>query len=132
MKKNYIKPTLISESFEPETYCATCNKYVSSSGTNVNFECDLTTGWDDWGLNWTGYTLYDNNKSKIGQYDRACDKEHYVDSSNTNTFQTGYIRKNLLGYPSGDYKAIVYWFDGSEYHCALQTTTSDWATYTHS
>lgn len=43
MRKNYVKPALISEDFIPEVYCAAC-EHTSSGAGMYNFVCDAGGG----------------------------------------------------------------------------------------
>ena len=133
-KKNYVKPLLNSEAFVPQEYVAACEKYIIANGTNITFNCDLTTWWDENGLNWSGYTIYDSNKKEIGTFRSFCKLDHIIDTSEQNVFKTGYAKKNILGFDDwSEYKEIVYYIDSTgSIHCSKSVGNQSWVQYSHS
>lgn len=86
MRKNYVKPALISEEFVPQTYCAVCEHTESGAGM-YKFVCDAGGGVrgdiiTDTGKNLTSGTYYYH----------ACDTSH--EAPTTDEFTYGYFIKN--------------------------------------
>lgn len=56
MRKNYVKPALISEEFVPQTYVAACAE--EPGYTKYSFICNAGEGVTHWGGIISGYTKY--------------------------------------------------------------------------
>lgn len=115
MRKNYVKPALISEEFVPQTYVAVCKGQVKWS-----INCNVPDG----------YGYIDNNED--GNYDS--DTDTLLTPSRNNKPQTVWgcgethddvvlpegqtpYQKNAMwhptGYGSGSDFAVFYWRDGT-------------------
>lgn len=89
MRKNYVKPAIISEEFVPQTYCAVCEHTESGAGM-YKFVCDAGGGvsgdlFDKDGNNLTG------PGDKYSSYS-ACGTTH--EAATTDEFIEGYFYPN--------------------------------------
>lgn len=87
MRKNYVKPALISEEFVPQTYVAAC-EHTSSGAGMYKFVCDAGGGE-------MGDIITDSNTNLTpgrSKYYHACEASH--EAPTTDVFQYGYFIHN--------------------------------------
>lgn len=132
-KKAYVKPSLESETFVPQTYIAACG----DSGVVYKFKCDA-------GDRRGGYSVYLNGPDGIahtkddifwcGGYGAvrgnrtfsACGETH--EAEDNNDFYPGYItRKRLFG-GSSSQNVIVWTANGTNTHCTTNLDQNSWET----
>ena len=126
MKKAYLKPSMESEAFVPNTYVAACG----DSGATYTFVCDA--GWT--GL--TGSTVYTNGADGIPETDDDVNLGGYSKCGATHQasvyddFIEGYLRKNVLGVPAGPRQDVIIWRgpDGNNVHCTTHVDMDKWET----
>lgn len=84
MRKNYVKPALISEEFIPQEYCGACKN--AEGTTTYSASCD-TSGYVFWDSNNNG--IFDNGTDEYCNYNSAgtsCNFEINYHPGNKNAF----------------------------------------------
>lgn len=127
MKRAYVRPTMVGERFVANEYVAACH----DQNTVYKFKCDA----QEWtGL--TGSTVWLNGPDgqpetsddiELGTYGR-CGVEH--EAKTTDKFYAGYLKKNILGYPTGARKDVIVWRGetGDNIHCTTNLDKNTWET----
>lgn len=127
MKRAYVTPTMIGERFVANEYVAACG----DENKVYKFKCDA----QEWtGL--TGSTVWLNGPDgvpetsddvKLGTYGR-CGTEH--EAKTTDEFYNGYLKKNIMGIPSGPRKDVIVWRGeaGDNIHCTTNLNINTWET----
>lgn len=132
-KKAYVKPSMESETFVPNTYVAACG----DSGTVYKFKCDAgggesgtvyleTNGKPGLQTGWGG-------DRSLGGY-HACGTTHEADSDNA--FLNGYyVTEEYVGsWPSGHYEKVttdvIVWrgVHNNNVHCTTNLDMDSWET----
>lgn len=136
MKKAYVKPSMESEAFVPNTYVAACG----DSGTTYLFKCDAGggesgnvyvesngvaglqtdgewipgTGWGDWGH-------WQSADRSLGGY-HACGTKHEADSDDE--FLNGYY----VPYGSNRVTNVIIWRGpyNNNVHCTTNLNMDSW------
>ena len=141
MRKNYVKPALISENFIPQVYCAACEHTESGAGM-YKFVCDA-------GKNIGGGYLYKETNSVAGlQKDdfcncgsnhqssrrcsnwvdgdellggyKACNESH--EAPTTDEFPAGYY----VPYYSNDVYNVLLWQGDGDRHATENLNRDTW------
>lgn len=140
MRKNYVKPALISEEFVPQTYVAACEHTESGAGM-YKFVCDAgggasgtlykeTNGIE--GLQKNGYCNCGSNHriswnckqwvnadSELGGY-HACKKAH--EAPTTDVFPAGYY----VEYGSDTVIPVLLWQGDGDRHATENLNQDTW------
>lgn len=131
-KRAYVKPSLESETFVPNTYVAACGDH----GATYNFTCDAGGGsWGDVYLN-DGTNL---TKGK-SRYFHACMEEHSAPTSDV--YQDGYLilndgndeTRHYVGFwPFGHYEdytkiSVKIWTGDGNVHATTNLDIDHWET----
>ena len=135
-KKAYVKPTMESETFVPNTYVAACgdggvvykfkcdagggvhgNVYVESNGVDglqTDGEWIPGTGWDDWGH-------WQPADRSLGGY-HACGTTHEADSDSE--FLNGYY----VPYGDNTVTKVIIWRGkyNNNVHCTTNLDMNSW------
>ena len=90
MRKNYVKPALISEEFAPQVYCAACEHTSSGVGMYI-FTCNAGGGEKGDIFTKEGENLTPNSFMNTRYY-HACSTQH--EAPTTDDFIDGYFYKN--------------------------------------
>lgn len=125
-RKVWKQPLTVVQKFMPNEYVAACG----DENKVYMFTCDA--GWT--GL--TGSTVYTNGSDgvmgtsddvELGSYGK-CGKTH--EASTTDDFIRGYLRKNILGIPSGESQEVIIWRGekGDNIHCTKNLEMNSWPT----
>ena len=127
MKRAYVRPTMVGERFVANEYVAACG----DQNKVYKFKCNA----QEWtGL--TGSTVWLNGPDGqpetsddviLGTYGR-CGTEH--EAKTTDEFYNGYLKKNILGIPSGPRKDVIVWRGetGDNIHCTTNLNINTWET----
>lgn len=127
MKRTYVRPTMVGERFVANEYVAACG----DENKVYKFKCDAQR-WT--GL--TGSTVWLNGPDKqpetsddiwLGSYGK-CGAEH--EAKTTDEFSKGYLKKNILGAPTGKRMDVIVWRgeDGNNIHCTTNLDMNTWET----
>lgn len=124
MKRAYVRPTMVGERFVANEYVAACG----DQNKVYKFKCNAQE--------WTGSTVWLNGPDGqpetsddviLGTYGR-CGTEH--EAKTTDEFYNGYLKKNILGIPSGPRKDVIVWRGetGDNIHCTTNLNINTWET----
>ena len=128
MKKAYVTSTMVGERFVANEYVAACG----DKNKVYKFKCDAQK--------WTGLsgsTVWLNGPDGVpetsddirlqGIYSR-CGAEH--EAKTTDAFYNGYLKKNIMGWPSGERKDVIVWRGeaGDDIHCTTNLYINTWET----
>lgn len=127
MKRAYVRPTMVGERFVANEYVAACH----DQNTVYKFKCDAQK-WT--GL--TGSTVWLNGPDGkpetsddvwLGSYGK-CGAEH--EAKTTDEFYKGYLKKNILGAPTGKRMDVIVWRgeDENNIHCTTNLDMNEWET----
>lgn len=124
MKKEYVRPSMVCETFAADEYVAACG----NSGTKYLFKCEAGDGrmGDVWletngvdGLQTSG-----RNKDRFLSGYHACGITHEADS--TDPFLDGYyVRRTLFG---DEITPVIVWRGpkGDNTHCTTNLNMDSW------
>lgn len=136
MKKAYIKPSMESEAFVPNTYVAACG----DSGTTYLFTCDAGGGYSgnvyvesngvaglqtdgEWipGTGWGDWGHWQSADRSLGGY-HACGTKHEADSDDE--FLNGYY----VPYGSNRVTDVIIWRGpyNNNVHCTTNLNMDSW------
>lgn len=123
MRKNYVKPALISEEFVPQTYVAACEHTESGAGW-YKFVCDAGSGErgdiiTDEGINLTKNGFLNN-------YYHACNEAH--EAPTTDEFEYGYFYKNGGNDRTTGYEKVrvIIWTGDGDVHATENLNQDTW------
>lgn len=129
MRKNYVKPALISEEFVPQTYCAACEHTSSGAGMYL-FECNA-------GYKNNDYNVYYADGSPLATSDNdyrnakyfgytPCGEKH--EASTSDDFPKGYMYKqDYWGQDTGSKIEVIIWTEGdTDVHCTTNLNQETW------
>lgn len=125
-KKAYVKPSLESETFVPQTYIAACG----DSGVVYKFKCDAGYLFGSGGHVWqenekqSGLQTSGPNKDIDLGYYHPCSETH--EASVTDDFVKGYLTGYLLPFP----KEVIIWKGehNDNVHCTTNLNMDEWET----
>ena len=136
MKKAYVKPSMESEEFVPNTYVAACG----DSGTTYLFTCDAGGGYSgnvyvesngvaglqtdgEWipGTGWGDWGHWQSADRSLGGY-HACGTKHEADSDDE--FLNGYY----VPYGSSRVTDVIIWRGpyNNNVHCTTNLNMDSW------
>lgn len=127
MKRAYVRPTMVGERFVANEYVAACG----DQNKVYKFKCNA----QEW-TGWAGSTVWLNGPDGqpetsddviLGTYGR-CGTEH--EAKTTDEFYNGYLKKNILGIPSGPRKDVIVWRGetGDNINCTTNLNINTWET----
>lgn len=119
MEKIWMKPQAIAEQFAANEYVASCGDVT----THYEFVCDAESKY---GALLTGYSVYYADGTEMGDY-KKCGATHAANKNDDFLFDC-YMKKNVLGFPTGDAIPVVVWRgeDGDNIHCTTNIDQSTW------
>lgn len=127
MKRTYVRPTMVGERFVANEYVAACH----DKNTVYKFKCDAQkwtglTGSTVW-LNGPDGQPETSDDVRLGSYGK-CGAEH--EAKTTDEFYKGYLKKNILGAPTGKRMDVIVWRgeDGQNIHCTTNLDMNTWET----
>lgn len=127
MKRTYVRPTMVGERFVANEYVAACH----DQNTVYKFKCNAQkwtglTGLTVW-LNGPDGQPETSDDIKLGSYGQ-CGAEHKAKT--TDEFYKGYLKKNILGAPTGKRMDVIVWRgeDGQNIHCTTNLDMNTWET----
>ena len=132
MRKNYVKPALISEEFIPQQYCAVCTHTSNGAGMYL-FECNAGNKGTDYNVYFANGNPYatsdDDHKYKYTNSFTGyhpCGDKH--EASTTDEFLSGYMYKqNKNGQDSGSKIDVIIWTEGrTDVHCTTNLDQDKW------
>lgn len=134
MKKAYVKPSMESEAFVPNTYVAACG----DSGVTYYFECNAGEPYRYWEDGWFGghweiddhpYRVVANDGRSWSNYG-PCEATHIASSADE--FVNGYI--DNMHTRENENIPVVIWIQhrggwlGDNIHCTTNLNQDSWVT----
>ena len=127
MKRAYVRPTMVGERFVANEYVAACH----DQNRVYKFKCDAQkwtglTGSTVW-LNGPDGQPETSDDVRLGSYGRG-GAEH--EAKTTDEFYKGYLKKNILGAPTGKRMDVIVWRgeDENNIHCTTNLDMNEWET----
>lgn len=128
-KRAYVKPSLESEAFVPNTYVAACGDH----GTVYYFECNAGGRRNSYNVYFddgTPYASSNGNEEWYAQFTgyHPCYETHEANSDSG--FRDGYMYlQDRRGNNSGSPIDVVIWTEyGTNVHCTTNLDREDWET----
>lgn len=126
-KRAYVKPSLESEAFVPNTYVAACG----DSGTTYLFECNAGSRRNSYNVyfeNGTPYASSNGNEEWYAQFTgyHPCHATHEAESDSG--FERGYMyEQNWRGNNTGERINVIIWTDNrTNVHCTTNLDQDSW------
>lgn len=124
MKKEYVRPSMVCETFAADEYVAACGE----SGTKYLFKCDAGDGRV--GYVWLetngekGLQMRGENKDRYLSKYKACEITHEADSRDS--FLDGYYVRETSG--SDEITPVIVWRgpEGDNTHCTTNLDMRNW------
>lgn len=126
-KRAYVKPSLESEAFVPNTYVAACG----DSGTTYLFECNAGSRRNSYNVYFadgTPYASSNDNEEWYAQFTgyHPCHATHEAESDSG--FERGYMyEQNRRGNNTGERINVIIWTDNrTNVHCTTNLDQDSW------
>lgn len=124
MRKSYVKPVIISEIFDSENYCASCEHTEDGYGGKYYFECNA--GTRDYEGQYP-YALYYSDGTFVTNYE-PCGDTHEAETDGV--FRDGYMDDRRT--TEEEQIPVIIWVENPnslfrrDYHCTTNLDRDTW------